>query len=596
MKHTIEQIQTLVGEIDDGLFRDTAWIERSCAHPRAFALRLLRHHAARSPSPTKSSASGYDLYHDLVLCHARSEHPALLWRDSQQRSCALSYAQLHAACSRLRQAWLPRGVRPGQTLCVLDTEGPELAIALLTGLRMGLVVCVLPPRGPDFLRRRIDALAPDHLAAPHRYLPLVRRADAADQGATPDVASRALPEPTIFPAGAISESEDAASHTYEPEAPALRLFSPLHEPLDVPVTVSAETAYQGALRDGLLLLSLRAGTVLAAPEQPFLQVQPALLLAVLLQGATFLHLSARELVREPHQPDAETDVHRIDVLMVSSALRDTLRRQTPRPLPRLSLWAVNPTEANGALAWSEFAARTQLQGVAVQSLLLDAACGGSVLFSRRLRGAPSLVLQPAPGRPFTLLQPDDSGTPARGPCGIFRPAASAHGILLTQVEGGLLYSGTHSPTRNGHGYPSSEVEAVVQRLPFVRGAAVVEEPGDGGGFTLLAFIGSSRERLNVQDLFRLEHLVLRSVLRRIGPEYAPRAVQILPMLPRLAKGGSVDRVWCAQQFLSGALPRRADSPIFALLDRLMVSYQHHILHRLQAPESRAAGAHEGGPR
>jgi hypothetical protein len=43
-------------------------------------------------------------------------------------------------------------------------------------------------------------------------------------------------------------------------------------------------------------------------------------------------------------------------------------------------------------------------------------------------------------------------------------------------------------------------------------------------------------------------------------------------LPRLLSDGRVDHMWCTQVLLSGELRRRAQNPVFAMLDRLMSVY------------------------
>lgn len=575
MGYALEAIARQLGDPGDGIFRETAWIEASWRRPDTFLRALLRYHAALDPASVKSTPqAGFDLYHDLVLRHADRGRTAFVsLADGRPR--AVSFSALHALCSECRAAWLGRGVRPGDSLCVLAPLGLELVVPLLTGLRLGLQVTLLPPLGPAFLDQRLAACRPRWVAAARRYGPLLRALDPAQLLGEIPVEPAAQPQPA-----------DATSHTYGGDDPALQLFSPLHTPPDAPIEVSAADAYGGALRDGLLLLGLRPGQVVAAPGadagQPLLQTQPALLLATLLCGATFLHLGIGDLRRDPRRDEPLSAAPRVDVLLVRDALRTALREGLPRALGRgLRLWVRSPQEAQEPLAWTEWAERSGLTGTPAMALLLDAACGGSVLFSQRRLGAPPAYLMPSPGRPFTLQQPD-GGDPARAAYGTFQPAPTATGLLLTRIEGGYLYAGTRTPTCAGQVYPAAEVERAVQDLPFVRGAAVVQAPGDRSRPTLLVFTGPETRSYAEAALARRSVLLRSAIHQRISPEFVPAEMLVLAMLPRLTGTGQVDPLWTAQMFFSSQFRERSDNPVFALLDRLLMAAQS--MPRLRKPE------------
>lgn len=556
MEFVFDTIATQLQLPGDGVFRDTAWLHESRRRPHEFARALLRHYSALAPAPLKSNAeAGYDFYHDLVLRHRASPHAALQWTSLDTGPQALSYAALHAACSRRCAAWAAQGVRAGASLCVLGALGPELLIALLSGLRLGLKVSLLPPLGPDFLARRLRALPAVHIAAAPHYRMLLP---------DPKQSERILNDerPVEFGTAGPAAPTEVSSHTYAPDEPALALYSPLSEPQEEPIGVPAAVAYHGALRDGLLLLGLRPGKVLAAPAHSLLQSQPALLMTTLLHGATFQHIQARDLAPQaPEKPGAPPHL-----LLVSTGLRDAMLALPPRPLQGVQRWVINPQEPPGK-PWEDWARRFGLQATPVSALLLDAAGGGACLFSLPQVGAPPLMLQPAPGLPFTLLSPDDSGEPARTGAGIWDPRPGTAGLLLSPRDGAFVYGGTVAPTQHGRCYPTSEVEAVVSALPFVLAASVVTPSGGTGAPALLIFTGPEPLE-KAQALQPRREAALRATIRtKLGEEFVPTEIAQYAMFPR-CKGSAVDHAWCAEHHRRGHLRRRERHALSRILDRL----------------------------
>lgn len=545
-----DTIRSQLQQPGDGVFRDTAWLQESRRHPDDFGRALLRHHAARAPAPLKSNPeAGYDFYHDLVLRHQGEARPALQWMDHESALHSLTHAELHAACSLRRAAWARQGVRAGAGLCIIATGGPELLVALLTALRMGLRVSLLPPLGPDFLARRLRALPGARIAAARRYWTLLPPSAQTERVLTDE------------PAANLAPSLDSSSHTYAPDETAFALFSPMSAPLHEPIPVAAAPAYRGALHDGLLLLGLQPGKVLAAPDHPLQQHQPVLLLTALLHGATFLHLTARDL-----SADSGLTPPPIDVLLLSGGARDAMLRLRPRPLRGLGRWVVDPLEPS-AQAWDDWARRYGAHAAPASALLLDGASGGAVLFSLTRLGSPPTYLQPAPGRPFKLLAADDSGEPARDGHGVFDPLPGSGGILLSSRDGAFVYAGTLVPTRHGRVYPPGEIEESVAGLPFVLGASVVPGGGDSAEAVLLIFTGPE-PLATAHELSPRREAALRERIKvKLGEEFMPAHIVQYALFPR-CKESSLDHAWCAQQHRRGVLRRREKHPLFRLLDRL----------------------------
>jgi hypothetical protein len=77
--------------------------------------------------------------------------------------------------------------------------------------------------------------------------------------------------------------------------------------------------------------------------------------------------------------------------------------------------------------------------------------------------------------------------------------------------------------------------------------------GAGHRFDLLLFTG-----LAEVDAGDLRLRVSAAVEERVGRTWSPDRIQILPLLPR-SKDGAVDHAWCRDQYLTGALTRKARS-------------------------------------
>jgi len=182
--------------------------------------------------------------------------------------------------------------------------------------------------------------------------------------------------------------------------------------------VDADTLYLGALRDGVFALGLNARQTCAAPGWHSMESQPALILAVLLRGATWVHI---DLV------DIEENTERlleqpIDVLGVSRCLRDVLRHSPPRGEKPWLYWFRHPAESTDLTLWQDFIEQLQLQECYVGNLLWNSSLGGAIFFSARYRGLSHHESVPTAGLLWqfgTIADPelpclDDSGRIALG--------------------------------------------------------------------------------------------------------------------------------------------------------------------------------------
>lgn len=596
MPFTIEGIRQVLRPTGDGILRQRGWLQASLTDPEGFARALFYDAAEQAASPPKSQLGAtYDLFYDAVVRHGlgpAAQRPCLLYRgedaslDASAPLQALSYAQLYASACMLAAQWQERGAAAGDRICILYPIGPELLIALAAALKLGLVIAVLPPLGADFLSKRLHAMQPQHVVTARRYLPLLRQ---TVQGGVLPLEDAVLPCP---PASreALAESlasaaerqngigqELGTSHSYAARAAALLCFSPLRDPAWIPQGVAAQAVYLGALDDGLILGMHHGGSTLAAPEHSFLQYQPMLLLTVLLHGASFVHVSGSYFASLPARSRM---LPAIDILVLGTALRDLLLASEPRPLREIRLLVTAICEAKDDVQWQDFIDRAQLRGIPFLSWHYDAACAGTLLFSLRRAGIPPQIVYPAPGRPFRLGDPRIEDAPAQGPHGILRPLPGACGLLLYEHQGGYIYGGTRFPSRAGTSYARDEVEEVTAAVPYVAGAAVVADPSDRGGSTLLVFVGPQLRKCSKTYLMKLEQAIREQIRSRLGVEYVPTHVQVLACLPRRNEKG-IQLSWCEQQLRSGQLSRRAADPVLGLIDELSFA-----CHRVATPAGR----------
>ncbi|MHC4391764.1 MAG: hypothetical protein ACYS22_10695 [Planctomycetota bacterium] len=539
------------------------WLEHSYREPGAFFLRLGEAHRRQAVTAPKSAiGEGYDLYHDAVLCHVKSIQPALRWYDSVHGWRELGYRELHGHVSQRAATWLAAGFEAGQTVALLDAPGAEQIVDLLTAMRVGAVVSVLPVRGKAFLARRLDELSPDHIACD----PLIGRVYQ-------ELGPLILPR---MPGSAAADS--AMSATYDSGAVFARLFSPLADPCHVPIELTVDQAYCHALRDGLLTFGLTPGAALAYPGADPLQTQPALLLATLLVGGTYVHIDLEDLERDP----TVLQTHPLQALGVSRPLREILDR-TPVDLgpKRCAFWFKSPADAGDLLEWQATAEQCGFADTPCANVLIDAASGGALLTSLRRSRFMTLMVRPAAGMAWQLVNVMGQGRPAYGPFGLFVPAGADTeglpwgGILISAWRNDWNYIGTREPRRRGHVYPREEVLACLTGLPFVEGASIVlVSTGDSSAphkFGLCVFVGPNRRQALEQREDAWEREIRTRIFGERGPTYVPDPIEFFPLCARRTDSGEVDHRHAQTLHASGALHRRAGRETHLLFARLQQS-------------------------
>ncbi len=544
-------------------------LEESWLHPDAL-VEALQTWLGGSTGVAFKSVPGarYDLYYDWVTRHARAGGTAFRWYDRRNDRdggwSSLSYGELDQRCALRAAAWMAQGVQPGAVVCVMLPFGVEAVVSLLAGLRIGACVSLLEASAPAYVSRRLEALAPQHIASEPFYLPWLG----------------AQAELLLDPDG-IEPRPSAASHTYAPTEPCALSFSPLRRPPEVPVPLAASLAYLGALRDGTLTLALRAGDSLAAPGLHREQHQPGLLFAALAAGATFVHIPAADAVRDPALLDATP----LRCVGLDAA---TCEARLRVPGPASHAWKHvfrNPEEPTDWEAWRELIEAHGLAKTAMSNVVFESASGGTLLSSPRRAGSQHLAalmnVVPAAGRPWMLLDFTRTGQPSVADAGVYAPARGEPGkeaplepqhIAVGRRRGGeYLYGGTLEPRRSGRVYPVEEVLAALDDCPFLYGASVVTVPAGGATlawrFVLLGFCGHEpAARFDALAEPRREEL-RRMLTTRLGEALLPDRIELFPLLPRML-ADAVDHAWCQAQYTTGTLFSKARTPVFRRLGEL----------------------------
>lgn len=530
------------------------WLLGTYQDPDAFFAELLRRLRGQVPALRSRPGVGFDLFFDLCVARGGGgERAALRYHTREAGWESVTYRELAVAAARLAHRWQRAGAAPGAKLTLVAGPGPELAVGLVAALKLGLTITLLPPGGATFLRERLRQSGCAFIATVSLYQQLL--------SAQPEWASKLLPPISELGAG----PELQSSHLYADDAAAFACFSPVNDPPTEPVPVAAGRAFLLAVRDALLGFRLRPGDAIACLGCDFLQYQPALLLAVLAAGATYVHLDERELSRDP----------RLVGLLAGQPLRALVLSAGGAVLlgrgPRGALSTVRALYCDAAQGASVEWWRTSLSQLGelppLYALYYDSAAGGSTLWSGPQPGRGPLALYPAPGVPF-VLKPVGLAPVVSTLSGTFVAATQPYAVAcFAKLPAGLVPVAMLEPRRQGHAFPTAEVLAVVDQVDTGRGAcdaAVVAIPPGGSTldarFHLVVFTASAPAQGLAK---RIEEALLRELL----PGHQPDAIVLLPLHAR-RKDGQVDAAWVRGQYLQGRLQAKVQDPMFKLLTEL----------------------------
>lgn len=538
---------------------DLSWLAQSHLDPETFWFRLVETTEPLFPWRAKSVPFGkYDFFHDIVARNRQNQAPALRWYESATGWGELGYGQLGEAAAARADLWGRCGVQPGHKVCIVGNMGCFAAVSVLAALKLGAELTLLPPQGSDFVRRRVNNLAPEWIAAEWLNQEML--------GAWKELL---LPDVEVM--GPISANADR-SWSYPSGATVVRCLNPSSPTPDVPCEVSSDATYLCPLRDGFLSLGLRPGLAFAAPGSHYLETQPSALLACWLNGATYVHLPVEELEKHPELL-VERPLHGIQV---SFRVAEILLKSPCDAGSAWGAWYRNPAESRDLEFWREWSGALNLGKTAAGNLLWRSAHGGSIVFSCRRKGMPHLNVLPSPGVPWQLASVEDTSARSlwnhgllalggpRGGGDEFAPTS----VLLARSGKEWLFAGTLVSGRAGRVYPGAEVLESLAETPLGGRVGLVEIPAAGvdvnASFALAVFTAGFEQVSNAQVTAILRSAITRSM----GPEFLPDHITIFPLYPRKGEDEAPDRAWCSEQYLRGGLFRKARDPLYVTVSRL----------------------------
>ncbi len=538
---------------------DLGWLTESCRHPGIFWDQLMNTQQALLPWPAKSvPLEKYDFFHDIVVRNRRNPNPALRWYDPLKHWMTISYGQLGDQAAARAEAWQAAGVLPGHKVCILAPFGVFVAVSLLAAFKLGAEAILLPPQGEGFVQRRLTHLAPDWIAVEELNQALVSawKEDFLPGGGAD---------------GALSADADR-SWSYPSGSTVLRCFDPSSETPDVPCELGSDAAYLYPLRDGFIALALRPGRAFAAPGAHMLETQPAILLACLLNGATYVHVPLEALQKHPRLL-AEQPLWAVQVTAQTAEIMRTAPLHADHAW---SSWFRNPAESRDLPYWMEWLEAMNLDKAGAGNLLWRAARGGSLLFSARRTGTAHLNVLPSPGVPWQMASIQDSATPSLLSHGLFAPAGPVPDqeefvpttVILSRNRNEWLFVGTLTAGPAGRFYPKAEVLDALAPTPFAGRVSVVEIPATGvetsPEFALAVFTAG----LTRQSCADMTAFLRITIQRALGEEFLPDRITLFPLYPPKEESGALDHKWCRDRFLRGALFRKAQDPLYLNISRL----------------------------
>ncbi len=502
----------------------------------------------------------YNFYHDIITRNRNNTAPALCLYDLTADFREISYSQLGTMASAKASMWARLGLHPEESLCIIRPMGLDLVVDLLAALKTGLKVSFLPPQGKAFLERRLEALKPDHIVIDEQYVSLI-----------PAWSDKVLTEAQ---AGEDTQLGLERFYVYPSGQAIFSCFDPCSHKPWLPMDVTSDAAYLCGLSDGIIGLGLGPGQVYAAPGFHLLETQPALLLAGLFCGATYLHLLPEDIAADPELVTRRS----IKAFGMSKSVRDILLENQVNVDNAWESWFRNPAESSDMEQWQLFVQNLKLENAYSFNLKWDATLGGCSFFSVRRKGRAHMNVLPTPGSAWMLTDPSGGDSEAIGDSGVFcisSPGAleeemRATTSLIAGNRGEWIFTGTSICSKEGRSYPVDEIYEILRNVlgRFHLFCSITDVPfadtGSGPRIVLLVFTGG---RTDIDEAVLMSK-IREAIAEEMGDEFQPDRIVFFPLYPRFLSDMEVDHDWCHSQYLTGALSRRSRGEIFRCITRL----------------------------
>jgi hypothetical protein len=305
-----------------------------------------------------------------------------------------------------------------------------------------------------------------------------------------------------------------------------------------------------------------------------MEICPSFLLAGLLCGASYLHLSPKVIAARPELVMDQS----IKAFGVSKKVRDILLEKQVQAGDSWECWFRNPAESQDMDQWHYFIQRLKLENAYAFNLRWDAALGGCSLFSIRRKGMAHVNVMPVPGSSWCLgdlsgggyTPPVDAGAYSISAPGAPEKEKRATADIIVRNRQEWFFAGLNVFNKEGRTYPVQEILESLRnmgsRYSFFSSFVDVPQtdPGVGHRGVLLIFRGA---KTGFDDTVLLSHI--RSLItQEMGDEFQPDEIEVFPLYPRLLEDAEVDHQWCRSQYLTGSLFRRSRGEIFQCITRL----------------------------
>jgi hypothetical protein len=500
---------------------------------------------------TSSLFKRYNLYYDLFLRNLNNPNPAFIFYEANYGFKNLSYKELHERALEKTSLWKSLGVDDKQTVCVVRTVGVELMVELAAGLQIGCRVAFLPPLGRSYLQKRLALLAPEHISLETKNISLL--SDVFRE----KILTQTIKEHNI-------NHEKGVYFTYMTGSSVFAAFDPCADKLPIFRDVTSDAVYLSALRDGLIALGLGPGKIYAAPGFHLLETCPGLFLAGLLCGATYLHLTPKDIKENP-QVVVE---NKINVFGVSKTVRDILLEKPVNANGVWQTWFRNPAESADMDKWHYLSRKLNLLKSYSFNMRWNAATGGCNLFSVRRKGTAHTCVLPALGINWQLSDLSGTGEESLSDFGILSvlpPGApvedekKATGDMIAVKGNEWLFLGVKYLNREGRFYPADEILDVLKKMINGIYFSIVEvtQTDCSSLIALLAFYGDE----NDFDKACAANNIRQIITVEIGDEFQPDKIDFLPSYPRFLPDGEVDHEWCRRGYLTGELRKKAKDEV-----------------------------------
>jgi hypothetical protein len=301
-----------------------------------------------------------------------------------------------------------------------------------------------------------------------------------------------------------------------------------------------------------------------------LQLQPLALLTTWLAGACWVECSAADLRAQPLLLQSCG----VTLLGVDTRVRELIREQGADSCRGVRSWFRSLSDRYDHEHWHSFTELLAAREVDHFNLLYNAASGGAHLFSARVRKDLVERTWPAPGRGFLVSQVGASLLPALDSTGVYTPLRDEAAdptlvrMVIVKLDQGWSLGGSIDQGPEARTVPCDEIASCARRHPSVGEASVLVLPGrwpNEAHVLLLVFV-SEPDAVSGG----LAREVSQLIARELGERHAPERVEIFALHPRRqrSKGDRLDDAWCASQYQSGMLGRKARMPMFLTLSRL----------------------------